>query len=106
MQGHRQHRSHTIEASPTNALFWFGSTWGCGGAAVAAAAGATGGCPLGTTCPAGAGAFGTGPFPLNVAALAGVIGVAGVGGSGSADVSATGVAAALRFVADFFWAAV
>lgn len=62
--------------------------------------GGTGG-PLGTTWPAL-----TFWFLAKLAGLTGVIGVAGVGPSCGASVgSGAGVAAALRFVLLFFWAA-
>lgn len=62
--------------------------------------GGTGG-PLGTTWPAL-----TFWFLAKLAGLTGVMGVAGVGPScGASAVSGAGVAAALRFVLLFFWAA-
>lgn len=90
------------------AEFWLGSACVGGGTADTPGAETAVGWPLGTIAPAG-GPETAGPvgLPLKPAWFPGVIGVAGVGGSASAaEASPAGVAAALRFDADFFCAAV
>lgn len=95
--------------SMPKAEFWLGSACAGGGTADTPGAETAVGWPLGTMAPAG-GPETAGPAglpPLKLAGLPGVMGVAGVGGSASAaEASPAGVAAALRFDADFFCAAV